>query len=369
MFLLTYIILSKCKFNYNYYKKYKKLLIKNSNESYIYKYNCYKISYKILFVLAILPLSILGAIRYGIGTDYFHIYTPMFYMILNGDGGFTEWGFTYLNKFIQIFTDEAQWLFVVTSFIFVIISLKTILKYSNNILISLVVLFLSGIYFWSFNNIRQTIAASIFLASFPYLVKKDTIKFLIFTFIAFMFHYSSLIFIFVYIFVNFKFIRKHSNIIFLLLIVLIPLFSYLFMGIISKTKYEYFISNSEYNNGSVGRTLVVLNIFYFLISFVILYKDKNKNKFEWVLLSIQFICMFIGILSIFIKISEMMIRLILSFSFYQVLLIPYLFKKARRKYRYLVIGCTLLLLFIYFFKTIIIGGYYEVIPYKSIFSK
>ena len=69
---------------------------------------------------SVLPLSLISGLRKGIGTDYYFTYYRAFYSILAGDIFYKrEPLFNYLNQFIQLFTTDAQWLFVITSFIFV----------------------------------------------------------------------------------------------------------------------------------------------------------------------------------------------------------------------------------------------------------
>lgn len=73
-------------------------------------------------------LFFVSGFRYGVGTDYFYTYFPRFYQIMGGSNGYTEFLFTGLNKFILLFTDEAQWLFIITSFIFVLFMMLSIKK-------------------------------------------------------------------------------------------------------------------------------------------------------------------------------------------------------------------------------------------------
>ena len=97
--------------------------------------------------LSALPLFLISALRFGIGTDYFYTYYPGFRVIANGGHMHFELLFHWLVKFIAIFTHDPQWLFVVTSFLFIFIVYNNIYRISKNIPMALVVFFLSYVYF------------------------------------------------------------------------------------------------------------------------------------------------------------------------------------------------------------------------------
>ena len=59
--------------------------------------------------LSALPLFLISALRFGIGTDYFYTYYPGFRVIANGGHMHFELLFHWLVKFIAIFTHDPQW--------------------------------------------------------------------------------------------------------------------------------------------------------------------------------------------------------------------------------------------------------------------
>ncbi|MDE5867568.1 MAG: EpsG family protein, partial [Anaeroplasmataceae bacterium] len=211
---------------YIYYKIYGKE--QTVSEELLTTYRVVKDHKKIyiaFMALAILPLFLIAGLRYGVGTDYFYTYSPNFYKILMGESPYSEFGFNLLNRFIQLFTKKDTGLFLVTGFIFAFLLVKTIIKHSENVLLSLIVVLISCIYFVSLNNVRQSIVSVIMLAAYPYFVKKETIKLLICCLCGMIFHYIAVAIFLVYIVCYFKIIQKYFPIICLLCIVSIPVIS------------------------------------------------------------------------------------------------------------------------------------------------
>lgn len=87
---------------------------------YTYRYTQYM---GIPFLFSFLPMFLLSALRYDVGTDYMYTYTPTFIeMLTDSSAGYREIGINFIIRFIQLFTTEPQWFFVVTSFIYNIAS-------------------------------------------------------------------------------------------------------------------------------------------------------------------------------------------------------------------------------------------------------
>ena len=75
---------------------------------------------KMWVLLPVLPMAVVGGIRYGVGQDYFYTYVPVFEKILRNSSEevWGDMGYTLLNKCVQLFTDDYAGIFIVTSFIF-----------------------------------------------------------------------------------------------------------------------------------------------------------------------------------------------------------------------------------------------------------
>lgn len=359
-FLLTAVLI----YFTNYYRK------EAFNHRNSVAYGTYKAKYFIILFITIIPLALISGLRYDVGTDYMYTYYPNFYLILEGKFHYSEFGFTYLNKIIGFFTDDATWLFVITSFIFIYCLIKGILEYSPNVIVSVLVVFLSLIYFTSLNNVRQLIAVAILFLGFKYLIKNDFSHYIIYILLAFLFHVTALIGIVFYIGINLKFIRHKFLTYALIGIIITLLFGSLFPIIIYKTKYAYFLNSYLTNN---ERTFVNLlySFTYLVIAYLFLYKSIKKNKMHYALLIFQYLFFIWQLLSFFIPASEVIMRMSQYEIVYQCILIPILIKTQGSLKKN--IAPWLVLLFyiitygIYFYHFIIVQGYHSILPYQSIF--
>ncbi len=81
-------------------------------------------------LLSAMPLTLIAALRYGVGADYFGTYVRYFNLTLNGIRNITtdnfEIGFEILTKIIINFTNYYQWLFIICAIIFSFFIFKTI---------------------------------------------------------------------------------------------------------------------------------------------------------------------------------------------------------------------------------------------------
>lgn len=350
------------------YKEYVRVKTSYSGANCSNKISAYKMQYVALFILAFLPLFLVSALRYGVGTDYFFTYYPQFYNILNGGSNvYSEWGFFYLNKLIQLFTDDAQWLFVVTSFIFVYFLIKTIINQSPNVFISLLVVLLTGIFFASLNNIRQAIAVVLCFAAFPSAVNKKYLRCCLYLLCASLFHKIAIIMLLFYIVVQLKFIRKHFLRTAIILTLFLPLLCKLYVYIISLTRYKYYLT--DYNVHSDTTVNIIYHLFFFIVSyFVLKNKIKTDNK-SYILVFAQFASFYVSAISIFIGIPELITRLTFCFQVFQVLLIPYIFINIEdRSNRNLFLIIFILLYGLYFVRNFVLGNAHEILPYQWIFS-
>ncbi len=86
-----------------------------------------------LYFLSTLPLIVLSAIRYNVGTDYYNTYVVSFYEIKDGGEvlGYDAL-FALFNKILVFVFDNPQWVFVTTSIIIGYLIFKSIRLMSVN---------------------------------------------------------------------------------------------------------------------------------------------------------------------------------------------------------------------------------------------
>lgn len=207
-------------------------------ETYFRKTN--KIFSYFIFILTILPLSIIAGVRdYSVGTDVTSYVLPNFqfaqqfnsffsfndsiYGLKGGFGWFvgvtgavrpTEFGYNLLTFFFSKFTNTPHLLMFMIQFItlyFVMLSIKEFKKIYNisvplSMFIYSSVLFLTGL-----NEMRQFMAASILLYALILFIKGKYIKYTFFQYLAFSIHVTSLmgiLFVFIFLLINMKRNRK-----------------------------------------------------------------------------------------------------------------------------------------------------------------
>jgi len=115
-----------------------------------------------------------------------------------------EKGYVLINRYINIFTNDFQALFVVTTLIIIALSAVILAKYCKNPSMGLLSFYLLGFYFNSMNFLRTTIAASIILFAYKYIRDRQFLRFLVVVVLASAFHLSALLMIPLYFIMNIK---------------------------------------------------------------------------------------------------------------------------------------------------------------------
>lgn len=333
---------------------------------YTYRYTQYM---GIPFLFSFLPMFLLSALRYDVGTDYMYTYTPTFIeMLTDSSAGYREIGINFIIRFIQLFTTEPQWFFVVTSFIYNFFVFLSIYRYSPNRAFSILLCLFSCIYFISLNNVRQSCAAAILLFAFSTITEKKPIPFLALVLLASLFHLSSIIFIIVYPLCNLRFYRQHYLIYSIIFFAFIFVGSNLFISIIRLTKYSYFL-DSYLTTGRITYTYILHNLVIMAVTYLILKDGYRTNRNDFCYLVIQTISTLVPFFSFVIPSSELISRLDLYFLTYQVLLIPYLISRLQSREKRILVGSSLgIYMFLYMYYTIVIRNNHAVLPYQWIFG-
>lgn len=103
----------------------------------------------LLIILSILPLLIVSAIRYDLGTDYTKRYTKDYLQLAKGkDVKNLEIGFKLIDYFCLLFTKEPYVLFVITSLIILVVFFVCMHRKNTNMALSLAIFFLGRIFLW-----------------------------------------------------------------------------------------------------------------------------------------------------------------------------------------------------------------------------
>lgn len=323
-----------------------------------------------VFTVSFLVYFIPAALRYGIGQDYFYTYKPMFDHIAQESKSiytnqlikYSEAGFTLLNRAISIFTNDAQWLFVVCAFISLVIVYICIRDYSTNIPLSVFMLVLGSYYLGSYSLVRQSMAIAIFLYSLRYVKEKKIIKYGICMLLAVMIHSASLIYIPFYFIGTRRFTKKQYVAISLGSIVGLNLFAELISTIVALTRFSNRINvDSEYN--------YLLSLVVLIVFFVGVYglNEKNGDENYRLFLNILFVSASLIGVSSFLDTSD---RIIFAYYYTNFITIPHFISNGKfGRIKLIIIGGV-------FFSLFVLWGYehfyydqFAVLPYVSIFNR
>lgn len=220
--------------------------------------------------------------RYGIGTDYWN-----YYRIYNGGYGYerVEWGFKSLVKFSWLISPNNFSFFIfLVAFLSILVKCIYFSKLKNPFFAVLVYMCL---YYFplDFNVIRQGFASSFIYFAVEKGKKKNLLGYLVFLGIAFLFHYTAIIFLVLYPICRKKITFKLGHLFFIFIILLILRMSvipFLFNSfrnlVVSKTSspviiqlVNYFWLSNFHFSLNFWRRLI------FIIAYLLIFGTKNAN--------------------------------------------------------------------------------------------
>lgn len=152
---------------------------------------------KKFLIVAFIILFVLMAFRNArlIGNDSASSYYNEFSDIQKSELPWPNPGLPFLMKIIRHFTDDYQWVIVITAIWVCVAYYKLIVKYSENGFIS--VMWFMGMLFYTFlfSALKQAWAMAFLCFAFDAIFEKKPIRYLIFVGLAALFHFPALIFL------------------------------------------------------------------------------------------------------------------------------------------------------------------------------
>lgn len=345
-----------------------------------------KIEKKFIFALTILLPTLVAAFRYDdSGTDYI-MYSNIFKKIGLGGNGITvsfvtgktftkktlEVGFFWLVKICQMVTTESWFTFGVIALIMYFFVFKTCLRHSTDYLISILLFFITAIYFDSFNGLRQYLAMAVFFYGFRYIESENLKKYLLVCLVACLFHKSIIFVIPIYFLQYLKFdLKKAVSIIAISVIGGAAIYKIVLWGLLY-TPYAYFLTSVELKEAVASTNQIILfgvNTILSFISLKFLHKngsdiDDSVNNFFY---NTQTIGTVVTLLTMFVPLAA---RLQGYFMLYEILFIPYYLRAISEKKTRTFIGLWILLMYLVInIWGICFKGWYGCYPYQTIFSR
>lgn len=224
----------------------------------------------LFYWLSMLPLFfIMGFRDLSVGVDGFSYFRG--YNIANSVGvveyfqtKVTEPGFYLLYRISYIFGD-VQWLFILSAFITIFFFYKALSYDIDKVNFPLAIfIFSSTQYFYYFGIMRMGIAVALVVFAYRYIIENNNRKFILFVFLASMFHYSALFaLILLFLSKNKKNLFNKSNILKTVFIVPIGFITvrYLIYPFVSASRYQDYIDSSGVIGTGFITSLPLLGLF------------------------------------------------------------------------------------------------------------
>lgn len=329
----------------------------------------YRSSYYCMMVLSFLPIFIVAAIRYEVGTDW-PIYLDYYNWINAGIKGFSEKLFNLMNKVIHWSVNDFQGMIVLVAFLSYFFLFKAIYEQSISVPLSLLVFFISTAYFASLNQLRQAISMPMMLYAYKYIRDKKPLPYFFWCIVASLIHTSSLVYLPIYFIARFKPTLRRYVTIFGLCIVTLPVLQILLEVLINYTKYSWY-STSVFNTGGEANNFYLLGFVFQLVMLVIMayYRftsDEEDPTYDG-LLNSYFLSV---VMLLFTPVLSQVLRISQCFGYCQILLVPRMINREKNRTRRIVL--YILIVGLYMAKLLYDTyhlGWNGVIPYQTIFTK
>ena len=275
-----------------------------------------------------------------------------------------ELGFSFFVYFISIFTTNPFIIFLLLTSVIYFNLLFSFVRYNLSFALYFASFFsLFSLYFFSFNILRQCLAISFLFVAVSYLLQRKNKMFLFFGFMAFLFHYSSILIFSFYLIYKFrKFIIDHWY--FFIAITYIS-FQFIYSFILgSFDKYAGYDSGDD-----VTKPNGILLTFFYLIIFIFSLIAKNMikiNKKEYEFFVAVYI-FYIALTLYYISstfLNQGLVRISLYFMWPVIFILLILFKNIKDvQLRFFFNFLFWVFLLIFMVYSLINAGF-ETVPYK-----
>lgn len=313
-----------------------------------------------------LPLFLIAALRYDVGTDYMFTYVPYFRRLSWGKSLRTmEPLYKLINQIVIWLGGSYQWVFVICAAIFCFLIFSQIFRDSPDPLLSAFLLCGMTYYFASLNAVRQMAGCAILLYSLRFVENKRWKPFFLAVAIASGFHSSCALFAVVYFADRLTIKPIHALVLSVILFVCAGPVTQLALTIIRSTPYGKYIGSvfdTGEANESVGFILAVQVVI--LILLVWQYRENPQYQLYFKLHMVNtWLAAFAGQIVLIERIRWM-------FGLPTIIAIPMALKNTRDPrlrffLRVAIIGCFM----VYVFVTIGVRNWHNVLPYQTIIGR
>jgi len=319
----------------------------------------------------------MSSLKWERGTDWI-AYSQFFNNIETFPEGQYERFYTLLNKITHsILPDYTFFLFIQSILVYIPMA-YVIHKYSPYPIFTLLIWFSIG--FAGIFSVRQTIAISLILFSYKYIIDRKFIPFLVIVMTASMFHRTALIFIPAYFLYDHYFSKKNIFIILIISFCIGGILAFLLqklagigMGIITIKLNAYLDADKTDSVGSnfTPFQTMIRGISYRLVIFLLivfyLFEYYKKNQQIRYLLNLYFYGIIIFI--VLVPIAVGFGRFAVFFEIFQILLFPQFLSLMKNRINKNITFFILCVYFVFRLQSNIFAYKDLYIPYKSVFNK
>ncbi len=231
-----------------------------------------------LFCAALVLICVAG-LRYYVGTDYgayYHMIEHPFDNLSILIKTLDEPGFAVMGKLLSRYTsDGAVFIFVTAAFTMGAILYETY-KYTDTYVFSSLLIIFIGVWHGSFNGVRQYFAAAIICLGHRFILDKKFWKYLLYVFIAFLFHKSAIVMIVLYFILRNKINIKNLLILTVGSIILLYNYEFIF-SFVGTLKDETLDITDAYMTNQVNILRIIVNMVPAIFCLV-LYNNSQKDK-------------------------------------------------------------------------------------------
>lgn len=313
--------------------------------------------------LSAMPLFLIAALRYDVGTDYMFTYVPYFRYLSWGKNLRTmEPLYKLINQIVIWLGGSYQWVFAICAAIFCVLVFLHIYRNSPDPLLSVFLLCGLTYYFVSLNSTRQMVGCAILLYSLRFAEEKRWKPFFLAVVIASGFHISCALFAFAYFADRLTIKPIHALALSVILFVCAGPVVRLALTIIRSTSYGKYIG-SVFDTDVGGRIILAIQV-VILMLLVWQYQEEPKYQLYFKLHVVNtWLAAFAGQIVLIERIRWM-------FGLATIIAIPMALKNVRDPIirllvRVAIIGCFT----VYMFIVIGVRNGHEVLPYQTIFSR
>ena len=283
-----------------------------------------------VYIVAATILTLVSGLRYMVGTDYKH------YMVLYSDyiENFSIFSQPALSVFAKlssfIYNDYATW-FLIMALITVIPVIVMVVKRNQSIELCILLYVLLGCWHFSFNIVKQSVAATILFCGFSFLRDRKFWHWCLFCMIAATFHVSAVLMIPIYFLADGKIDKRRIIMLVMFALIIRIFYDKLFILIAFMKRGEGLVdANSSTVTQSVNLLRIVVNCMP--VAVYAFFRKTYKN-----IENADFFCLFnLSLLNAVLNIASMnsiyLNRICTYTNIFNILFIPMIFPSLKPEY-------------------------------------